>query len=99
MFITLVRAILLFRDKSIRKNSDKLILFKKTLRDVQTMHQDIRPFDKKYDEFREMGRVAWSVKFNHLCVDMIKNRNEGNYRIFNENKTTYIECVCESEAF
>ena len=30
---------------------------------------------------------------------MTKNKNEGKYRIFNENKNTYIECVCETEAF
>ena len=28
---------------------------------------------------------------------MIKNKNEGEYRILNESKSTYIECICESE--
>ena len=30
---------------------------------------------------------------------MTKNKNEGKYRIFNETKDTYIECICETEAF
>ena len=30
---------------------------------------------------------------------MTKNKNEGKYRIFNENKTTYIDCIPETEAF
>ena len=30
---------------------------------------------------------------------MTKKKNKGKYRIFNESKTTYIECLCESEAF
>ena len=30
---------------------------------------------------------------------MTKNKNEGKYRIFNESKTTYIECICETEPF
>ena len=30
---------------------------------------------------------------------MTKNKNEGKYRFFNESKNTYIEYVCESEAF
>ena len=30
---------------------------------------------------------------------MSKNKNEGKYRIFNESKITYIECICETEAF
>ena len=38
-------------------------------------------------------------KFNYLCIDMTKNQNEGNYRIFNESKTTYIDCVPETEPF
>ena len=84
--------------QSIRNNSDRLILFKQTLRDVQSMYHDIGAFDMIYDEFKEMCRFAWSEKFNYLCIDMAK-KNEGKYRIFNESKNTYIECVCETEAF
>ena len=85
--------------QSIRNNSDRLILFKQTLRDVQSMYHDIGAFDMIYDEFKEMCRVAWSENFNYLCIDMTKNKNEGKYRIFNESKTTYIECICETEPF
>ena len=85
--------------QSIRNNSDRLILFKQTLRDVQSMYHDIGAFDMIYDEFKEMCRVAWSENFNCLCIDMTKNKNEGKYRIFNESKNTYFECICESEAF
>ena len=58
--------------ESIRNNSDRLILFKQTLRDVQSMYQDIGAFDMKYDEFKEMCRVAWSEKFNYLGIEMTK---------------------------
>ena len=85
--------------QSIRNNSDRLILFKQTLRDVQSMYHDIGAFDMIYNEFKEICRVAWSGKFNYLYIDMTKNKNEGEYRIFNENKNTYIECICETEAF
>ena len=85
--------------QSIRNISDKLILFKQRLRDVQSMYYDIGAFDMVYDEFKEMCRVAWSEKINYLCIDKTKNKNEIKYRIFNENKNTYIECVCETEAF
>ena len=85
--------------QSIRNNSERLILFKQTLRDVQSMYHDIGAFDMIYDEFKEMCRVAWSEKINYLCIDMTKNKNEGKYRIFNESKTTYIECIPESEPF
>ena len=62
------------------------------------MYHDIGAFEMVYDEFKEMCRVAWSEKFNYLCIDMTK-KNKGKYRIFNENKTTYIDCIPETEPF
>ena len=85
--------------QSIRKNNDILILFKQTLRDVQSMYYDIGAYDMKYDEFKEMCHKAWDEKFNYLCIDMTKSKNDGKYRIFNESKTTYIECIPETEPF
>ena len=85
--------------QSIRNNSDRLILFKQTLRDVQSMYYDIGAYDMKYDEFKEMCHKAWDEKYNYLCIDVTKNKNEGRYRIFNESKTTYIDCIPESEPF
>ena len=82
--------------QSIRNNSDRLILFKQTLRDVQSMYYDIGAYDMKYDEFKEMCHKAWDEKYNYLCIDMTKNKNEGKYRIFNESKPTYIECITET---
>ena len=84
--------------QSIRNYSDRLILFKQTLRDVQSMYHNIGAFDMIYDEFKDMCRVAWSEKFNYLCIDMAK-KNQGKYRIFNESKTTYIDCIPETEPF
>ena len=85
--------------RSIRNNSDRLILFKQTLRDVQSMYYDIGAYDMKYDEFKELCHKAWDEKFNYLCIDMSNNKNEGKYRIFNESKTTYFECIPETQPF
>ena len=85
--------------QSIRNNSDRLILFKQTLRDVQSMYYDIGAYDMKYNEFKEMCHKAWNEEYNYLCIDMTKNKNEGKYCIFNESKTTYIECICETNPF
>ena len=74
--------------QSVRNNSDRLKLFKQTLRNVQSMYYDIDASDMKYDEFKEMCHKAWDEKFNYLCIDMTKNKNEGIYRFFNESKTT-----------
>ena len=84
---------------SIRNNCDRLILFKQTLRGVQSMYYDIAAFDIVLSEFKEMCRKAWGEKFNYLCIDITKNKNEGKYRIFNKNKNTYFECICDSGAF
>ena len=85
--------------QSIKNNSERLVLFKRTLRDVQSMYYDIGGYDMKYDEFKEMCQKAWSERFNYLCNDMTKNRNEGKYRIFNESKNTPIESIPETEPF
>ena len=85
--------------QSIRNNSDQLILFKQTLRDVQSMYYHIGAYDMNYDEFKQMCHKAWDERYNYLCIDKIKNKNDGKYRIFNESKTTYTECICETEAF
>ena len=63
------------------------------------MYKDIGGYDMRYDDFKQMTKVAWSAKYSYLCFDLNKNKNEGKYRIFNESKNTYNECICESEAF
>ena len=85
--------------QNIRNNSDRLILFKQTLRDVQSMYYDIGAYDMNYDEFKQVCHKAWDEKYNYLYIDVTKNKNDGKYRIFNESKTTYIECISETEAF
>ena len=85
--------------QSIRNNSDRLILFKQTLRDVQSMYYDIGAYDMNYDEFRLMCHKAWEERFNYLYIDMTKNKNKRKYRIFNESKPTYFDCIPETEAF
>ena len=65
-----------FSRQSIRNNCDRLILFKQTLRDVQSMYYDIRVYDMKFDEIKEMCHKSWSKRFNYLCIDMTENKNE-----------------------
>ena len=44
--------------QSIRNNIDRLILFKQTLRVVQSMYYDIGAYDMNYNEFKEMCHKA-----------------------------------------
>ena len=85
--------------QTIRNTSDRLILFKQTIRDAQCMYYDIGAYDMKYDKFKELCHKTWIERFNCLCIDATKNKNEGKYRIFNGSKNTYIECLPESELF
>ena len=85
--------------QSIRNNIDRMILFKQTLRDVQSMYYDIIAYGIIYDEFKEIFRYDWNENFNYICFDMDKIKIEGKYRIFNVSKNTYFECIPESEAF
>ena len=55
--------------QSIRNNTDRLILFKHNLRDVQSMYDDTGAYDMKYDEFKELCHKAWDERFNYLCID------------------------------
>ena len=56
--------------QSIRKNSYRIMLFKQTLRDVQSMYYDIGAYDMKNDEFIEMCSFVWSEILNYLCNDV-----------------------------
>ena len=85
--------------QSIRNNSDRLKLFKQTLRDVEGIYKDIGGYDMKNDEFKEMCRKTWKEKVNYLCIDMTTNKNGGKFAIFNESKNTYTDCIPKSEAF
>ena len=85
--------------QSIRSIIDRLILFKQTLVDVESMYKDIGGSDMRYNEFKETCGKEWIEKYNYPCIDMARNKKEGNYRIFNASKNTYIECIRKSEAF
>ena len=85
--------------QSIRNNSDRLILFEQTLGEVQSMYYDIGAYDMVYSEYKEMCLKAWSERFNYLCFDMTKYKNEGINRIFNENRNTYNERISKNEPF
>ena len=59
--------------QSIRNKSDRLILFKQTLRDVQSMYYDVGAYDMNCGEFKQMCHKAWSERFNYLRIDITKN--------------------------
>ena len=48
--------------RTIRMNSNIIILFRQSLRDVEHIYRDIAGFDMSYDEFKKLCREAWKEK-------------------------------------
>ena len=55
--------------RTIRNNSNNIILFQQTLKDVEHIHRDIAGFDMSYDEFKSLCKEAWRDKYNYLLIN------------------------------
>ena len=85
--------------RSIRNNSNKIILFNQTLKDIENIYRDVGGYDMIYDEFKELCRKSWEDEYNYLCIDRSEKRDQGRYCICNESKNTYTECIPEKKPF
>ena len=72
--------------RTIRNNSNKIILFNQTLKDIEHIYRDVAGYDMNYDEFKEFCRKSWEEDYNYLCIDRSKKRDQGRYCICNESK-------------
>ena len=56
--------------QSIRNTSDRLVLFKQTLRDVQSIYYDIGSYDMKNDEFKKkcVIKLGKENSFNFVLI-------------------------------
>ena len=75
--------------KTVRNNSNIIILFQQTLKDVEHIHRDISGFDMSYEEFKSLCREAWNEKFNYLLINRLEDENGSRYRICNESNPNY----------
>ena len=75
--------------KTVRNNLNKIILFQKTLKDVEHIYMDISDFDMSYEEFKSLCREAWNEKFNYLLINRLEDKNGSRYRICNESNPNY----------
>ena len=85
--------------RTIRNNSNKIILFNQTLKDIEHIYRDVAGYDMNYDEFKELYRKSWEEDYNYLCIDRSKKRNQEKYCICNEGKRTYIEATPQTKPF
>ena len=85
--------------RTIRNNSNKIILFNQTLKDIEHIYRDAAGYDMNYDEFKDLCRKSWEEDYNYLYIDRSKKRDQGRYCICNESKKTYIEATPQTKAF
>ena len=85
--------------RTIRNNSNKIILFNQTLKDIEHIYRDVAGYDMNYDEFKELCRKSWEEDYDYLYIDRSKKRYQGRYCICNESKRTYIEATPQTKPF
>ena len=74
--------------RTIRNNSNIIILFQQTLKDVEHSYRDIAGFDMSYDEFKSLCREAWK-KYNYLLINRLEDTKGSRYKICNESNSKY----------
>ena len=85
--------------RTIRNNSNKIILFNQTLKDIEHIYRDVAGYDMNYDEFKDLCRKSREEDYNYLYIDRSKKRDQGKYCICNESKKTYIEATPQTKHF
>ena len=82
-----------------RNNSNKIILFNQTLKDLEHIYRDVAGYDMNYDEFKDLCRKSWGEDCNYLYIDRSKKRDQGKYCICNESKNTFLEATLQTTPF
>ena len=75
--------------RTIRNNSNIIILFQQTLKDVEHIYRDIAGFDMSNDEFKSLCREAWRDPYNYLLINRLEDKNGCKYMICNESNLQY----------
>ena len=76
-------------ERTIRNNSNIIILFRQTLNDVEHIYRDIAGFDMSNDEFKNLCREAWRDEYNYLLINRLEGKNGSKYMICNESNPQY----------
>ena len=84
---------------TIRNNSNIIILFKQSLRDIIFLFHEIAGLEMKLKEWKELCHKAWENHYEYLQLDRFAKMGEGGYVIRNFHKTIYIELTPETKTF
>ena len=86
-------------DNTTRNNSDRIILFTQTLKDIILLNHDMAGLDMNLEEWKELCRKAWQNDYGYLEIDRFAEIGGGRYTIRICNKTNYIERNPETKPF
>ena len=84
---------------TIRNNSNIILLFTQTLRDIILLFHDIAALDMKLEDWKQLCRKVWENGYDYSQRDRFAKIGEGRYTIRNCNKTTSMECTLETKLF
>ena len=85
--------------RTIRNNSNIIILFQQTLKDVEHIYRDIAGFDMSNDEFKSLCREAWRDNYNYLLINRLEDKNGSKYMICNESNLQYQIFIPQTDPF
>ena len=72
--------------KTIRENSNFIILFPQDAKDIAHIHADHCSMDMDFNEFKEFCQSVWSRQHNFITIDTTSTKYNGKYR---ENSDTF----------
>ena len=85
--------------RTIRNNSNKIILLNQTLKTIEPIYGDVAGYDMNYDEYKELCRKSWEEDYKYIYIDRSKKSDQGKYCICNESRKTYIETTPQTKPF
>ena len=84
---------------TIRNNSNIIILFKRTLRDIILLSQNISGLDIKLEKWKQFCRKAWENDYEGLQIERFAKTGEGRYTITNCSKNTVLNALQKRNRF
>lgn len=66
--------------RTIRKNSNLIILFPQNKKSLRFIHEDYSYDDMTFTEFKKLCNDIWSKDYGFLTIDKTKRKNNGKYK-------------------
>ena len=84
---------------TIRNNSNTIILFKQTRRDIILLFHDKAGLDRNLEEWKQLRGKAWENDYDSLQIDRFAKTGNGRYTIRKFKQKNYFERTPETKPF